>query len=91
MTVIADHGGEKMHRLTENNDGLVQLCRHYHIRRLSLYGSVLKGYDRPESDVDLLVEFEPGQAPGLLGISEIEAKLSSLLGGEKWICALRMI
>jgi hypothetical protein len=41
---------------------------------------VLKGTDRPDSDVDFLVEFEPGAVPGLLGLAEIEAQLSVLLG-----------
>lgn len=72
-----------MNRLTQDNEGLARLCRRHHIRRLSLYGSVLKGDARPDSDVDLLVEFDQGKAPGLLGIAEIEAELSSLLGGRK--------
>ncbi len=61
---------------------LAELCRRHHIRRLSLYGSVLKGTARPDSDIDLLVEFEPGKAPGLLGIARIESELSGLLGGK---------
>jgi predicted nucleotidyltransferase len=72
-----------MNRLTKDDDSLARLCRRYHISRLSLYGSVLKGYERPDSDVDLLVEFEQGKAPGLLGIAEIETELSSRLGGRK--------
>jgi predicted nucleotidyltransferase len=72
-----------MNQLTQDDESLARLCRRHHIRRLSLYGSVLKGYERPDSDVDLLVEFEQGKAPGLLGIAEIEAELSSLLGGRK--------
>ena len=72
-----------MNRLTQDDESLARLCRRYHIRRLSLYGSVLKGCERPDSDVDLLVEFEQGKTPGLLGIAEIEAELSSLLGGRK--------
>ena len=57
------------------------LCRRHHIRRLSLFGSVLKGAARPDSDVDLLVEFEPGHEPGLLALAGIESELSTLLGG----------
>jgi predicted nucleotidyltransferase len=59
------------------------LCRRYHIRRLSLFGSTLKGTKRPDSDVDLLVEFEPGATPGLLTMAQIEIDLSELLGGRK--------
>jgi len=70
-------------RLFDNPDALAALCRKHAIRRLSLFGSVLKGTARPDSDVDLLVEFVPGSAPGLLGLAEIEAQLSALLGGRR--------
>ncbi len=69
--------------LFADRTALSALCRQYHIRRLSLFGSVLKGTARTDSDVDLLVEFEPGRSPGLLGIARIEAELSSLVGGHK--------
>lgn len=60
---------------------LAAICRKHGIRRLSLFGSVLKKTDRPDSDIDLLVEFEPGATPGLFALAAIEAELSSLLGG----------
>jgi hypothetical protein len=44
---------------------------------------VLKGTARPDSDVDLLVEFEPGASPGLLGIAAMEEELSRLLDGRR--------
>ena len=59
------------------------LCRRYRIRRLSLFGSTLKGTSRPDSDVDLLGEFEPDATPSLLTMTEIELQLSPLLGGRK--------
>ena len=62
---------------------LVKFCRSHGIRRLSLFGSTLKGTDGPDSDVDLLVEFEPGRAPGLLALAEMEAELSKLLHGRR--------
>jgi len=62
---------------------LVKFCRSHGIRRLSLFGSTLKGTDGPDSDVDLLVEFEPGRAPGLLALAEMEAELSELLRGRR--------
>ena len=46
---------------------LARICRRHGIRRLSLFGSQLKGSARPDSDVDLLVEFEPGRTSCLLG------------------------
>jgi len=62
---------------------LAAFCRSHGIRRLSLFGSVLKGTAGPGSDIDLLVEFEPGHAPGLLGLAELEAELSDLAGGRR--------
>ena len=62
---------------------LASLCRRYRIRRLSLFGSALTGAARPDSDVDLLVEFEPDAKPSLLTMAEIELALSPLLNGRK--------
>jgi uncharacterized protein len=70
-------------RLFSDRAALAALCRQHHIRRLSLFGSVLKGKARHDSDVDLLVEFEAGQKPGLLGLAAIEAQLSSLIDGRR--------
>ncbi len=71
------------YRLFTDRPALNALCCRHGIGRLSLFGSVLKGTDRPDSDADLLVEFEPGASPGLLGLAAIEAELSSLLGGRR--------
>ncbi len=62
---------------------LERFCRKRHIRRLSLFGSTLSGTARPDSDIDLLVEFEPGHEPGLLGLASMEAELTAMLGGKK--------
>jgi hypothetical protein len=64
-------------------EALATLCRRHYIQRLSVFGSVLKGTDGPDSDVDLLVEFVAGKEPGLLGLASIESELSQLLGGRK--------
>jgi hypothetical protein len=66
-----------------DKQALAGLCRRHGIRRLSLFGSVLKGTDCPDSDIDLLVEFELENVPGLLGMAAIEAELSELLGGRR--------
>jgi uncharacterized protein len=66
-----------------DQDALSAICRRYHIRRLSLFGSTLEGSNRLDSDVDLLVEFEPEARPSLLTMAEIEIELSPLLGGRK--------
>ena len=62
---------------------LSRLCRRHGIRHLSLFGSVLKGTDRPDSDIDLLVEFEPGATPSYFGLVEIETELTELLAGKR--------
>ncbi len=62
---------------------LAAFCRAHGIRRLSLFGSRQKGSARPDSDIDLLVEFEPGRTPGLLGLAEMEADLSERMQGRK--------
>lgn len=68
-------------RVFPDDTALTELCRRYRIRRLSLFGSRLKGTARPDSDTDLLVEFEPEAEPTLLTMVAIERELSALLGG----------
>src|SRR5947209_5302697 len=71
------------HQVFSNRDALAALCRGRKIRKLSLFGSVLAGRDRSDSDIDLLVEFEPRATPDLITIAEIEIELSRLLGRRK--------
>jgi predicted nucleotidyltransferase len=59
---------------------LAEFCGLHHIRKLSLFGSVLREDFRAESDVDVLVEFEKGQPVGLIGLARMERELSALLG-----------
>jgi predicted nucleotidyltransferase len=68
-------------RLFTNLIALETVCRRFHVRRLSLFGSTLDGSARPDSDIDLLVEFETGREPGLLGLGALEDELSALVGG----------
>ncbi len=62
---------------------IAAFCRQHGIRRLALYGSALRGDFRPDSDIDVLVEFEPGRTPSLLGIARLERELSPLFGTRK--------
>lgn len=62
-------------------DTIAAFCRRHHIRRLSLFGSVLRDDFQPGSDVDVLVEFEPGHVPGFLGLAAMEHEISALLSG----------
>ncbi|MDE2889644.1 MAG: nucleotidyltransferase family protein [Gemmatimonadota bacterium] len=61
---------------------LAAVCQEYGIKRLAVFGSALRENFEPESDIDVLVEFEPGRTPGLLGIAEVAARLSALFGRE---------
>jgi uncharacterized protein len=63
-----------------NKDHIATFCRERHIRRLSIFGSALRSDFRPDSDIDLLIEFEPDHIPGLFGIAHMERELSVLLG-----------
>ena len=62
---------------------LQALAQRYHIRRLVLFGSAARGELRPDSDIDLLVEFESGAVPSLGGMVEIQDAFVSLFGGRK--------
>ena len=60
---------------------LVEFCRRHHIRKLALFGSVLRDDFRPDSDVDVLVEFEPSHVPGFFRLFDMQEELSKLFGG----------
>ena len=66
-------------RIEVDRERIAEFCRRHHIRRLALFGSVLRGDFRADSDVDVLVEFEPGHTPGL-DFFAMEAELSEILG-----------
>ena len=68
------------HNIEMPRERLAELCRRNHIRRLSLFGSILRDDFGPDSDIDVLVEFEPGHTPGL-AIVDVEEELSDLLDG----------
>lgn len=70
-------------RLPLSAEVLGPLCRRNRIRSLSLFGSELKGTAGPDSDIDLLVEFESDANPTLLDMARIEMELSDLLGGRR--------
>ncbi len=70
-------------RVFPNQTVLAALCRRHAIKRLSLFGSVLKGTSGPDSDVDLLMEFIPESEPGLLRLASMEAEFSALLDGRR--------
>ena len=59
---------------------IADFCRRHHIRYLGFFGSVIHDEFGPDSDVDVLVRFDPEHIPGLLGLAEMEFELSDLLG-----------
>ena len=67
-------------RIKVPSEEIREFCRRNHLRRLSFFGSVLREDFRVDSDVDVLVEFEPGSSVGYLGLAAMEVELSEILG-----------
>ena len=61
-------------------DRITGFCKRNHIRKLSLFGSILHGNFRPDSDIDLLVEFDPDHIPGFFKLAHMERELSEIMG-----------
>jgi uncharacterized protein len=66
-----------------DSQAVARFCRRHHIRKLSFFGSVLRPDFRPDSDVDVLVEFDAAHTPGLFQLAGMERELSAILGGRK--------
>lgn len=73
----------KKDRIELPQDKIASFCKKHHIRKLSLFGSVLRDDLGPGSDIDILVEFEPGKAPSFFRLFDMEEELSAILGGRK--------
>lgn len=69
----------KYHGIEISGQSLEELCQRHHIRRLALFGSILRDDFRSESDIDVLATFEPGATPGF-GFIGIQDELSEILG-----------
>ena len=68
-------------QVTVSRERIASVCRRYHIRTLALFGSVLREDFSADSDVDVLVEFEPGKTPGYFTLARIARELSPLMDG----------
>jgi predicted nucleotidyltransferase len=68
-------------KVTIPREAIAEFCQRHHIRRLALFGSVLRDDFDPDSDIDVLVEFEPGRVPDFFRLYDIEQELSALFGG----------
>ena len=66
-----------------SKERLAAFCRTHGVKRFAIFGSALREDFGPDSDIDVLVEFEPGRTPGLLGVAGMERKLSGMFGGRK--------
>ena len=67
-------------RIDMPGEALAAFCRKHRVRRLALFGSVLRDDFRPDSDVDVLVEYEPGAIVTLLDMAQQEIELSTIIG-----------
>lgn len=67
-------------KISINQNKIADFCRRHHIQRLALFGSVIRDDFRPDSDVDVLVEFEPGARIGFITLARMELELSEMLG-----------
>jgi predicted nucleotidyltransferase len=77
----APTGSFTLHEIVFDDRAIRELCRRYHISKLMIYGSILRNDFHPESDIDMLVEFEPGHTLGWEFI-DIQDELAELLGRE---------
>lgn len=59
---------------------IAEFCRRHRVRKLALFGSVVRDDFGPESDIDVLVEFEEDATVGLIGLAAMELELSEILG-----------
>jgi uncharacterized protein len=66
--------------ITIDQDKLQRLCREHHVQRLALFGSVTRNAETPESDLDVLVEFDEKHIPGLFSFVSFERSLGELFG-----------
>ena len=69
-----------MHGIEVPDAEIESFCARNHISKLSLFGSILTERFRPESDVDVLVEFDPNCIPGFFGLARMERELSGIVG-----------
>ena len=73
----------KTQNIDISKETIAHFCQQWHITKLSLFGSVLRDDFRPDSDIDVLVEFQPEHIPGFLKLHRIQEELSNLLGNRQ--------
>jgi predicted nucleotidyltransferase len=70
----------RIHGLDILDEEIADFCRRHGVKRLSLYGSILRDDFNPDSDVDVLVEFQPGRTPGMVGFGQMIIELRDIIG-----------
>lgn len=67
----------------EQAAAIAQFCTRHRVRELALFGSAIRDDFRPGSDVDVLIDFAPGEAPSLFGFVDLQDELGALFGGRQ--------
>src|ERR1043166_838308 len=70
-------------RISVDHEQVAAFCRRHYIRKLAFFGSVLREDFRPDRDIDVLIEFEPGQVVGLIRLAGMELGLTQILGRQE--------
>jgi predicted nucleotidyltransferase len=70
----------RLHGVEFADEQIAPFCRRHGVKRLAVFGSILRDDFGPDSDVDVLVEFEPDRTPGLFGFAGMQLELAGLLG-----------
>ncbi|MDI9348520.1 MAG: hypothetical protein QM537_00785 [Candidatus Symbiobacter sp.] len=72
-----------INKIFPDSEELKKFCQTNHITKMSLFGDVVHGIDAPDSEVDVLVEFDPKHIPDLLSFAGMQCELSDMLGGRE--------
>jgi predicted nucleotidyltransferase len=80
---LSNEGRPMARNITLPREEIEAFCRKHHVRRLALFGSVLRDDFTPTSDIDVLVEFEPGHVAGFFRLADMEQELSRILDNRK--------
>ena len=70
----------RLHTINFPEEFIAEFCRKHGVKRLSLFGSILRDDFQPDSDVDVLVEFEQGRTPGMIGFGQMILELREIIG-----------
>lgn len=71
-----------LHDIEFDQKKIAAFCKRHGVLRLSLFGSIVRDDFGPESDIDVLVEFAPGQTPSLMDLGGMQVELTEMLGRE---------